>query len=166
MIGNVNDYEEKNGIFQLKDKLAVPTGKILFTLRNIHTGKITEELVDNMFVTAGKVALAGSLYNILLGNITYMALGTSAIAPALGDIKLTTEILRKLISVRSHAANVFTAQTFFTTSEANGILREAGLFGDLATGVVDSGTLFTKAAINRTKSISDTLTASWAVTIG
>jgi hypothetical protein len=166
MLINHNDYEEKNGIFQLKDRVAVPTGMILFTLRNVKTGKITQELVKNMFVTAGKVSLANSFFDSNKGMITYMALGTSAIAPALSDVKLTTELARKAISARSATTNVFTAQTFFTVSEANGTLREAGLFGDIATSTADSGTLFAKAAINRTKSANDTLTASWAITVG
>lgn len=163
---NKNNYELKNGIFQLKDGIAVPEGKILLTLRNVKTGRVIEELVENMFVTAGKVSLAASFFNPLKGMITYMAVGTSVVAPTLADITLTTEIARKLISVRSSASNVFTAQTFFTTSEAIGTLREAGLFGDDATGTLNSGTLFCKAAINRVKSASDTLTASWAVTVG
>lgn len=160
-------YELKNGIYQVKDQLAVPTGMIRIVLRDGKTGRIkADDLVKNMFVTAGKVSMAAAFFNALKGNITYCALGTSAVAPALGDTTLTTEIFRKLISVRSSASNVFTAQTFYTTAEANGTLREAGLFGDDATAVANSGTLFAKAAINRVKSSSDTLTLAWALTIG
>jgi hypothetical protein len=61
---------------------------------------------------------------------------------------------------------VATFQTFFTTTEGNGTLREAGLFGDAATDGINTGTLFSKLAINRTKSASDTLTMSWDITIG
>lgn len=161
------DYEKKNGIYRVKDQIAVPTGMIRITLRDAITGKIkSDELVKNMFVTAGKVALARAFWDAAYGNITYCALGTSAVAPALVDTGLTTEIFRKAISVRSSAANIATFQTFFTTSEANGTLREAALFGDLATSLAGSGTLFCKSAINRTKSSADTLTLSWAVTVG
>lgn len=163
---NANDYEEKNGILQLKNEVIVPSGKILITLRNIYTGKITQDLVNNMFVTAGKYSVAQGLRDVNKGMITYCALGTGITAPALADTQLQTEIFRKLISVRSTVNNTTTFQTFFTTSEGNGILREAGLFGDDATAISGSGILFARAAINRVKSLSDTLTLSWAITVG
>lgn len=154
----------------LRDSTAVPTGMIRIVLRDGKTGKIKhEELVKNLFVTAGKVSIATHLRGVTSdnqGQITYCALGTSSVAPAAGDTDLVTEIARKPVSVRSSAANVATFQTFFTTAEGNGVLREAGLFGDDASSIPGSGTLFCRAAINRTKSSADTLTLSWAVTIG
>lgn len=149
--------------------LVVPTGKILIDLYNTITKKHDIQLVKNMFVTAGKNSLADGLRGTTennKGTITYCAVGTGVTAPALGNTTLQTEIFRKLISVRSVSGNVATFQIFFTTSEANGTLREAGLFGDDASGTANSGTLFCRAAINRTKSSSDTLTFTWSVTIG
>ena len=155
---------------KLQDQIAVPTGKILIELRDAKTGRLKfQDLVKNMFVTAGKNSLADGLRGTTestKGIITYCALGTGTTAPALTDTDLQTELVRKLISVRSVSGNVATFQTFFTTSEGNGTLREAGLFGDDATATANSGTLFCRAAINRTKTSSDTLTLSWAVTIG
>lgn len=154
----------------IKNDLIIPTGKVLITIRDAKTGKIkSEDLNNNMFVTAGKVSMASALIGTTSndqGIITYCALGTGSTAPDLADTTLETEIVRKLVSVRSSASNVATFQTFFTTAEGNGSLREAGLFGDLATGTANSGTLFCRVAINRTKSSADTLTLSWAVTIG
>lgn len=163
------EYTKQNGIYLKNNDIVVPTGKVLVQIQNVITGKITEGLFDNMFVTAGKNSLADALRGTTANNkgiITYCALGTSAVAPALGDTGLTTELARKLVSVRSVAANVATFQTFFTTSEAIGTLREAGLFGDDASATLNTGTLFCKVAINRTKTSNDTLTLSWAVTIG
>ena len=163
----MNKYIEKNGIYQLKEQIAVPTGMIRIILRDAKTGRIkSDDLVKNMFVTAGKNSLAAAFKDPLKGMITYCALGTGTTAPALSDVQLEAEIFRKLVSVRTSANNIFTAQTFFTTSEANGTLKEAGLFGDDATGVINSGTLFCHANINRVKSSLDTLTLAWAVTIG
>jgi len=152
-----------------RNDLIIPTGQVLVTLRNIKTGKLDQQMVKNMFVTAGKYSLADALRGTETSNrgiITWAALGTGTTAPALADIKLETEIFRKTISVRSYALNVATFETFFTTAEANGSLKEAGLFGDDASAVADSGTLFCRTAINRTKTSSDTLTLRWAVTIG
>lgn len=164
------NFELKNGIWQLKDGIAVPTGEIMIVLRDAKTGRIKEQgLVKNMFVTAGKNSLADALRGTITNNkgiITYCALGLGTTAPALGDTTLQSELVRKLVSVRSVSNNQATFQTFFTTSEGNGTLREAGLFGDDASGVADSGTLFCRAAINRVKSSADTLTLAWTVTIG
>lgn len=154
----------------LRDSIAVPTGMIRIVIRDAKTGKIkSEDLVKNMFVLAGKVSLAAALRGDTSSNkgiVTYCALGTGLTAPDQSDTDLETEIARKLISVRESSANVATFQTFFTTSEGNGTLKEAGLFGDDASAVPGSGTLFCRANINRVKSSADTLTLSWAVTIG
>lgn len=150
--------------------IVVPTGMVHLRFENVKTGEVFEQLVKNVFVTTGKNSLADALRGTTDSNkgiITYCALGTSSLpAPVAADTQLVTEIFRKLISVRSVSGNVATFQTFFTTSEGNGTLREAGLFGDDASGTANSGTMFCRTSINRTKSSSDTLTLSWAVTIG
>lgn len=147
-----------------------PEGACTLILRDGVTGKIKSvDHIHNTFVTVGKNSIAAALMGTTTNNqgiITYCAVGTSVLAPTLADTKLTTEIFRKLVSVRSVSGKVATFQTFFTTSEANGTLREAGLFGDSASATTDSGTLFSKLAINRVKSSSDTLTMSWDITIG
>lgn len=157
----------KNFIIPRND-IIIPTGSVLATLRNINTGKVTQELYKNMVVTIGKYSMADALRGTetnTRGIITWAAVGTGLTAPALADIKLQTELFRKTVSVRTYALNVATFETFFTTSEAIGSLKEAGLFGDAASVVADSGTLFCRTAINRTKSASDTLTLRWSLTI-
>jgi hypothetical protein len=127
----MDNFSMQNGIYVPQNDIVVPKGKIRIELRDGKTGLLKDlQLVDNMFVTAGKNSLAAALQGETAstrGIITYCGLGTGTTAPALGDTQLQTELFRKLISVRSYAANVATFQTFFTTSEANGTLREAGL---------------------------------------
>lgn len=157
-------------LFIATNDIIKPRGACTLILRDGLTGKIKDvDFVHNTFVTVGKNSMAAALMGTTTndqGIITYCAVGTSVIAATLADTTLTTEIFRKLVSVRSVSGKVATFQTFFTTSEANGTLREAGLFGDLATATANSGTLFSKLAINRVKSSSDTLTMSWDITIG
>lgn len=157
-------------LFVPTSDIIIPTGACALILRDGKTGKIKAvDFVKNMIVTVGKNSMASALKGTTDNNqgiITYCGVGTSAVAPALSDTALTTEIFRKLVSVRSVSGNVATFQTFFTTTEGNGTLREAGLFGDAATDGINTGTLFSKLAINRTKSASDTLTMSWDITIG
>lgn len=145
-------------------------GELVIELRNVRTGKSHKKKYKNMVVTYGKNAIAQRLSGQSVGEITYCALGTGSTAPALADTALQTEIARKQISVRSYLDNVSTFEIFFTTSEANGTLREAGLFGvgvgRTASSISGSGQLFCRAAINRTKTSNDTLSIRWTVTIG
>jgi len=154
--------------FEHQDNI-MPIGKVLIEIRDAKTGSLKySKTADNMFVTAGKNSLADALRGTTANNkgeITYCALGTNSTAPALGNTALGTELFRKLVSVRTVSGNIATFQTFFTTSEGNGTLREAGLFGDDASGTADSGTLFCHVAINRTKTSNDTLSLSWTVQI-
>ena len=154
----------------LKNEIIVPRGQILIDLFDGRTGELKErQFYKNLVTTVGKEAMAAALSGITSNNkgiITYCAVGTGITAPALGNTTLQTELFRKLISVRSVTNNTATFQTLFTTGEANGTLREAGLSGDDATGVSGSGTLFCRSAINRAKTASDTLSFSWSVIIG
>lgn len=146
------------------------TGQCQIIIKDAKTGKIKyDHTSKNMVVTAGKNSIASALQGTTANNkgiITYCALGTGTTAPEATDTTLETEIFRKLISVRGVDGNVATFSTYYTTSEANGELKEAGLFGDDASGSADSGTLFCRVAINRTKTTGDTLTLVWTVTIG
>lgn len=155
----------------IHDKLSDLKGVVTLEFTNVKTGKVRRFVYTNMVVTLAKTAIAQRLSGSgSAGEITYCSLGTGTVAPALADTQLQTELVRKLISVRSVSSNVATFQTFFTTSEGNGTLREAGLFGNAtgvsASGTANSGQLYCRVAINRTKTSSDTLTLSWAVTIG
>ncbi len=153
----------------LNDSLKL-TGEVLVEIHDAKTGKLkSSQLYKNLVVTAAKASIADALRGNQTngaGQITYCAVGTSVTAPALSDVALVAEIARKLVSIRSAAGAVATFKTFFNQSEANGVLKEAGLFGGLATGTLDSGTLFCRTNINRTKTTSDTLTLTWRVTVG
>jgi len=157
-------------------KIWLPTTEIV-TVEGYYTllwgdkhGNLKEvQHVKNLITTAAKESWAKHHRGLTTNNQgigTYHALGTSAVAPALGDTQLGTELFRKLISVRDEVNNASRFQTFFTTDEGNGDLKEVGLFGDDADGDADSGTLFSHLAINRTKTSSDTLTLLHTMTFG
>ena len=141
------------------------------TFRNAKTGKITDVWKGhNLVVNTGLYSVASRLSGTDIpankkGTITYCSVGTGTTAPASGDTSLETETERKQVSVRSSLLGVAKFRTFFNTEEANGTLKECGLFGDDASAVADSGTLFCRLAINKTKTTSETLTLDWEVTI-
>lgn len=160
----------ENNQLYLPPEIIIPKGAVTMVFRDGVTGDIKEIYrVQNLITNLFKEAIADTIHgndDTLRGVATYHALGTGLTAPAISDTKLQTEIFRKQISVRSVAANVASFQTFFTTSEGNGNIKEIGLFGDTATGTTDSGILFARVAVNRVKSSSDTLTLLHTITIG
>ncbi len=146
------------------------TGECLVEIHDAKTGRLKfSKLYKNLFVTTGKYQVAQALRGNVeanVGQISYCAVGTGTNVPALADVQLQTEIARKQVSVRSALNAQATFQTFFNQDEANGVLREAGLFGASATVLANSGVLFCRLNLNRTKTASDTLTLTWGVTVG
>jgi len=137
-------------------------------LRDAKSGKIVDEFWGhNLVTTAGLTSLAariqGSDDPATKGVVTYCAEGTGTDAAAAGDTELQTEHFRKLVSVRSSAGATATFRTFFNTTEANVTIKEIGLFGDDATATPDSGTLFARLIVDKTKTDAETLTLEWDV---
>lgn len=159
----------KDFFIPVPKEIIVPKGAVTLVFRD-PKGHIKDvDHVKNLITTAGKSSIADALRGTTDNNkgiATWHAVGTGTTAPVEADTDLEAEIFRKLISVRTVAANVASFQTFFTTSEANATLRELGLFGDDASSIPGSGTLFARVAINRVKSSNDTLTILHEVTIG
>lgn len=153
----------------IKENLKI-TGEVVFTLYDTKTGKQKIYKYKNLFTLAGKIAIARRLAGVALyaneGQATYAATGTgSTSAPALGDIKLNTELYRNTVSSGSYSANISVIRGFYNTTESNGTLTEFGLFGEAATGAADSGTLFNRVVIAITKTNTQTLTFEARITI-
>jgi len=152
------------------DNKFIISGKVRFILTDIKTGKVeVGRWHKNVMPAVGRQAIGRRLGNIGLkaneGMVTYGAVGTGTTAPQASDTQLEVELDRKLIASTSYAANVITIRTFFTTAEAVGNLKEFGLFGEDASGTPDSGTLFQRALIDKTKTASKTLTVESVITI-
>lgn len=144
-------------------------GNVKLTIENVITKKVEIFELHNIACTVGKYSLASRMAGAEKGDVTYLAVGTGASgggdAPAVGDTTLKTELIRKQISVRSSTTDTANFRVFFSTSEANDTLTEIGLFGDDATVAGDSGTLFARAVITKTKTDAETLTIDWSLTI-
>lgn len=145
-------------------------GKVRTILVDVLTGKReVSDWIENLIPTVGRVAIGRRLINDASvsneGIITFGAVGTGTTDPNVADTKLVTEIARKSISTVAFTLNVITVRTFFTTAEANGTLTEYGLFGEDASGSVDTGTLFERVLISRTKTSAKTLTIESVITI-
>lgn len=158
-----------NKKIRLHENFGEPHGMVRCILENVITGKKRIYTYRNLITTAGRVALARRLgYTNLYsheGAITYGAVGTDNTAPTIGDTTLGTEIERVTINQTTYSSNIVTIRTYFSTAEGNGALKEFGLFGEAATGVADTGTLFEHAAIDIVKAVTDTLTVEVLITV-
>ena len=156
---------------KLKDNSLKIRINAVLTFRDARSGRITDQIkVHNLAVNTGLYSIASRLSGVdipenVKSTITYCAVGTGTDAPAAGDTELQTENTRKQVSVRSVSDAVAKFRTYFNTSDANAVLKEAGLFGDDATSTPDSGTLFCRLAINKTKTDAETLTIDWEVSV-
>ena len=143
-------------------------GKVIVEIHDAKTGVLkSRDLLDNLAVDLGKEAIAA----LLTGDestprqVTYSAVGTGTTTPTSGDTALQTEIARKQVSVRSRNSKVATFKTYYGQAEANGVLREIGLFGGFASNTPNSGTLFARLNMSRTKTSSDTLSITHSLVI-
>lgn len=127
-----------------------------------------EQIVDNLVVDAGLEAL---LHHLAEGSptpavlrINKIALGTGTNAPNAADTQLQTEVYRNNTASANVVGTVMTITGFFSAAEDNDTYREAGLF-ILGTASADTGTLFSRVAINITKSAIQTMTIEWTITM-
>lgn len=122
----------------------------------------------NLLPTVGRAAVANHLTSATPSptalRANYVALGTNTTAPANGDTQLGTETYRNTTASATNSSNIGYVTGFFGLTETSGTFRECGLFMG-ATGAANSGTLLSHAAINITKTTSNTLTIDWTLTI-
>lgn len=158
---------------RLKKFLARLSGKFTLEgsfhgiLRNEENGEILHEVrVDNLVTTVAKSEFVKLLNNeSATVNITHLAVGTGANNPAVSDTTLQTELARTTIVGSSNVRtnNALTMEFFFPTTEANGAIKEIGVFLD-GTGTADTGTLFDRALFDVTKTNQNSLTVVFDVT--
>jgi rhamnose utilization protein RhaD (predicted bifunctional aldolase and dehydrogenase) len=150
----------------IKEKTSLK-GHYKFTLKDIRTGKEEIFEYDNIIPTSGRTLIANNLTDATPDNnirLNKAALGTGTSAPANGDTQLETETYRNDLASRTNADNIAYVTAFFNATEVTGTFREAGIFADGAAGA-NTGVLFSRVAINITKSNTQTLTLDWTLTI-
>lgn len=142
-------------------------GHYKFTLKDIHTGQVQVFEYENIIPTSGRTNIANHLTAAVPTNalrLNKAALGTGTNAPANSDTQLQTETYRNDLASRTNNANIAYVTAFFTATEVTGTFREAGIFSD-GTASANTGVLFSRVAINITKSNSQTLTLDWTLTV-
>lgn len=142
---------------------------LVATIRDAKTGRIKRvKKYHNLIPTVGRTAIANYLTDSTPSpatlRINYVALGSGTNAPANGDTTLQTEVYRNAVASQTNSNNIAYITGFYNATETTGTYREAGLF-IAGTGAADSGTLFSRVAINITKAATESLTLDWTITI-
>ncbi len=156
-------------ILKLDDEVLGLTYNLEAILRDGITGEVVErKLYHNIIPTVGRTAIMSWLCETSPSpatiKVNYVAVGTGTTAPANSDTQLQTETYRNALYTGTKSGSVGTLTGFFSMVETSGTFREAGLF-IAGTGTVNSGTLLSHVAINITKSLSQTLTLIWTLTL-
>ena len=98
--------------------------------------------VSNLVTTVGKQFIARRITGEEPTGLTYFACGTGTAAPAVTDIALDTETLRKLLTECEQGDANFYSSVYLLASECSFYIKEGGLFGGSAAGAAaDSGSL-------------------------
>lgn len=119
--------------------------------------------VNNLVVTVGKNYIAGRMASNTPTIMGYMAVGSSATAPAVGDTALGGELGRVALTSGIAAGNVVTYIATFPAGTGTGAINEAGIFDAAAVGNMLAHVIATAGVIN--KGAGDSLTVTWTVTI-
>lgn len=134
-------------------------GEVTDRLIDAKTGELIEERVYNNLVVDSCSTLISGLMKGALSGIQYFAVGSGSNSwnnaslpePANGDTKLLNETFRKQVQatdikfidssnqVSTNPTNRLQVSVTFDESEANGELRELGIFGGNATATRNSG---------------------------
>lgn len=125
-------------------------------------GRVKEEREhENLVVTTGLAFIASRMVATSANVMSHMALGSGAVAPALANTTLGTELGRVALANSSSAGAVATYTATFNPGVATGAVTEAGIFNANAAGTMLNRVTF--PVVN--KAAGDTLAVQWTVSI-
>lgn len=136
-------------------------------IKYLHDNFLLRQLViDNITTTIGRAVFARRLSGntTYTGIVNYTALGSSNVAPVIGDATLGTEVYRKALTSGTYSNNIAYLETFFTATETTGTYEEYGMFIDGGAGA-NTGQLFNRFITTTVKSNTETMNVQSIVTI-
>jgi hypothetical protein len=117
--------------------------------------------VKNLILTVGRNFIASRMVGTAQGAMSHMALGSVNTAPVVGNTTLASELGRTALTSSTATNNVVSYVGNFAAGVATGAITEAGIFNAGFEGTMLCRTVF--SVIN--KSISDTMSITWSVTV-
>lgn len=126
-----------------------------------HDGSVKTEFDHkNLVVQTGLNLIATRMSGSSSGAVSHMAIGTSDVAVASGDVSLGAELNRATTTVAGITNNVVTWTSMYGAGVATGNVSELGLFNASSAGNMIARTVFPVVQ----KGASDVLYVSWSVT--
>lgn len=146
------------------------TGKYKFEIRDV-LGKVRDSWsVDNLVVSAGKAQLALLAGDASATPFTYIALGTTNTAPAVGNTALAAEItdtgLERVAGTVSRTTTTVTNDTLSIvktfTATGSKTVEEVGIFNASSSGTMLSRALTGTKALTSGETLAITYTLAFA----
>lgn len=140
------------------------TGHVSIVVKDADGNVKHEQETNNLVVTTGLDWIAARLYDTgIPADMSHMAIGTGIIAAAAGDTALGTQ--SAIVALTSTTVSTNTVQYVASfaagTPASAAAITEAGLFNAASSGTMLARVVFD--AVN--KSVSDSLTVTWTVTV-
>jgi hypothetical protein len=123
---------------------------------------------ENKVITTGLQLIFRLLNGISAGTtgVKYLAIGTATAAVTMADDwTVISETFRKAVTSFSYNTTTIFFDTFLASAEANFGWKEVILTGDTATTSSETGVIFSRSLLDKTKSATETVTVSWQDTI-
>ena len=124
-------------------------------------GSVEAIQIKNLVVTLGLNYIVSRMKDATAVAMTHMAVGSGAVAAALADSALGTELGRVTLSSSTVSTNTIQYVAAFATGVGTGSIQEAGLFNAASAGTMLCRTVFGLV----TKGVGDSMTITWTVTV-
>jgi hypothetical protein len=137
------------------------TGSLSIKKFNSENELVYEVNVPNLIVTAGKQYIANRMTSNSASVMSHMGIGTTGDSVLLTQTQLVSQIARtSLISTTISGSNIVYIGTF--PAGTSGSIAEAGIFNASTAGTMLCRTTFPPI----TKSVTDSISISWTVSVG
>lgn len=120
--------------------------------------------IKNLVVSAGKTFIAAAMLKTTTNSpaaMTHMAVGAGAVAAAVGDTTLGSELGRVALGSSTSSGAVVTYSASFPAGTGTGAVTEAGIFNASSAGTMLCRTVF--AVVN--KGVDDAMSITWQITV-
>jgi hypothetical protein len=152
----------------LKDVMKGLSGRVELSAIDPKTGLVVARRKrENLVVTVGRYLVADLLIATYGTGLHYCGIGVTDTEPDLLDVALASEHSRRVVTLGSRTDNEAALLTYFPRTESDCYIKEAGMFGGLATMIKDSGMLFCRGLIAYDNSAGTyDVSILWTVTVG
>lgn len=141
------------------------TGMVTLTHKDAFGKILKEQTVKNLVVDSGLAHIAARLSDTATPDqMSHMALGEGATAPAAGDTELDAQAGSRVgltVAGGTPSTNTVTYTANFGAGVATGDIVEAGIFNASTGGTMLCRTVFDII----TKGANDSLTVTWVITV-